>query len=65
MKEPQLAIDRIRKSINTADALNMRSSAVLVADLHVLLDIVDSVHLDAGTARDDSYVVSESAVREE
>jgi hypothetical protein len=43
----------------------MRSSAVLVADLHVLLDIVDSVHLDAGTARDDSYVVSESAVREE
>jgi hypothetical protein len=65
MKAQQLAIDRIRKSINTADALNMRSSAVLVADLHVLLDIVDSVHFDADIAQDGAYVASEPAVREE
>jgi len=42
MKAPQVALEHIRKSINTADALRMKSSAVLVEDLKVLLNVVEN-----------------------
>jgi hypothetical protein len=41
MKAQQIAIDNIRKSIDTADRLSMKSSAVLVADLKILLKIAE------------------------
>lgn len=63
MKAQQLALERIRKSINTADALNMKSSAVLVADLHVLMDIVDRFDLEEWNA--DSRMSREALAREE
>ena len=46
MKAPQIALEHIRKSINTADALRMKSSAVLVEDLRVLLNIAESAIQD-------------------
>ncbi|SAL62070.1 hypothetical protein [Caballeronia humi] len=63
MKAQQLALERIRKSINTADALNMKSSAVLVADLHVLMDMVDRFDLEEWNA--DSRMPREALAREE
>jgi hypothetical protein len=41
MEANESALERIRKAINTADALHMRSSAVLVTDLKRLLDLAD------------------------
>jgi hypothetical protein len=46
MKASQAALEHIRKSINTADALRMKSSAVLVADLKVLLNMAESAIQD-------------------
>jgi hypothetical protein len=42
MKAQQIAFDNIRKSIDTADRLSMKSSAVLVADLKILLKIAEA-----------------------
>jgi hypothetical protein len=50
MKAPQLALEHIRAAINLADALRMRSSAVLVADLKVLLRIAESVDQNTGVS---------------
>jgi hypothetical protein len=50
MKASQLALDHIRAAINLADALRMRSSAVLVADLKVLLKIAESADQHTGVS---------------
>jgi hypothetical protein len=42
MSESVTALEHIRLSITRADALRMRSSAVLVADLKILLKIAES-----------------------
>jgi hypothetical protein len=47
MEANESALERIRKAINTADALHMRSSAVLVSDLKCLLDLADQYYPDA------------------
>jgi hypothetical protein len=50
VKAPQLALEHIRAAINLADALRMRSSAVLVADLKVLLKIAESADRQTGVS---------------
>jgi hypothetical protein len=50
MKAPQVALEHIRKSINAADALRMKSSAVLVEDLKVLLVVAESVFQERATS---------------
>ncbi len=42
MNASELALEHVRNSIQTADALNMRSCAVSVADLKRLLEIAES-----------------------
>jgi hypothetical protein len=46
MTPQQLALEHIRKCINTADALRMMSSAVLVRDLKILLKMAESALQD-------------------
>jgi hypothetical protein len=46
MTPQQLALEHIRKCINTADALRMMSSAVLVRDLKILLKMAESAIQD-------------------
>jgi hypothetical protein len=46
MTPQQLALEHIRKCINTADALRMMSSAVLVRDLKILLKMAESAFQD-------------------
>jgi hypothetical protein len=42
MKGSETALENIRDSINTAEALRMKSSAVLVRDLKILLELAES-----------------------
>ena len=46
MKASEIALEHIRESINTADALRMKSSAVLVSDLKVLLSMAEMVEMN-------------------
>lgn len=46
MTSQQLALEQIRKCINTADALRMMSSAVQVRDLKILLKMAESAIQD-------------------
>jgi hypothetical protein len=50
MTPQQLALEHIRKCINTADALRMMSSAVLVRDLKILLKMAESAIQDQPAA---------------
>ncbi|MDR5774455.1 MULTISPECIES: hypothetical protein [unclassified Caballeronia] len=59
MKAVQFALERIRKSINTADALNMRSSAVLVSDLRLLVEIAETAELERLTNAGSQIPVAE------
>lgn len=42
MKTPEAALEHIRETINSAEALRMKSAAVLIADLKVLLKMAES-----------------------
>ena len=46
MNAAELALQHVRNSIQTADALNMKSCAVLVTDLKRLLEIAESTMRD-------------------
>lgn len=46
MKASEIALEHIRESIYTADALRMKSAAVLVSDLKVLLSLAEMVEMN-------------------
>ena len=46
MNSPEPALDHVRNSIQTADALGMRACAVLVTDLKRLLALAESAILE-------------------
>lgn len=64
MKAPQIALENIRKSINTADRLSMKSSAVLVEDLKVLLNMAERAIQEEAASFGGGHVASKPMTQE-